>query len=57
MIHFGKPLPETIGAIIAGLVLGTMAIRSKSIIPGVCVHFCIALGMDILSLWHQGYFI
>lgn len=57
MIHFGKPLPETIGAIIAGLILGTMAIRSKSIIPGVCVHFCIALGMDILSLWHQGYFI
>ena len=56
MIHFGKPLPETIGAIIAGLVLGTMALRSKSIIPGICVHFSIAISMDFLSLWQQGYF-
>lgn len=36
MIHFEKPLPETIGAIIAGLALGMMAIRSKSIIPTMC---------------------
>ena len=56
MIHFGKPFPETLGAIIAGLVLGTMALRSKSIVPGICVHFTIAIGMDILSLWQQGFF-
>ena len=56
MIHFGKPFPETVGAIIAGLVLGTMALRSKSIFPGICVHFSIAIGMDLLSLWQQGYF-
>ena len=56
MIHFGKPFPETIGAIVAGLVLGTMALRSKSIIPGICVHYFIAIGMDLLSLWQQGYF-
>ena len=56
MIHFGKPFPETLGAIVAGLVLGTMALRSKSIIPGICVHFSIAIGMDLLSLWQQGYF-
>jgi membrane protease YdiL (CAAX protease family) len=56
MIHFGKPFPETLGAIVAGLVLGTMALRSKSIIPGICVHFSIAVGMDMLSLWQQGYF-
>ena len=56
MIHFGKPFPETLGAIVAGLVLGTMALRSKSIVPGICVHFSIAIGMDLLSLWQQGYF-
>lgn len=56
MIHFGKPFPETLGAIVAGLVLGTMALRSKSIVPGICVHFTIAIGMDLLSLWQQGYF-
>ncbi len=56
MIHFGKPFPETIGAIVAGLVLGTMALRSRSILPGILVHFSIAIGMDLLSLWQQGYF-
>ncbi len=56
MIHFGKPFPETVGAIVAGLVLGTMALRSKSIVPGICVHFSIAIGMDLLSLWQQGFF-
>jgi membrane protease YdiL (CAAX protease family) len=56
MIHFGKPFPETLGAIVAGLVLGMMALRSKSIVPGICVHFSIAIGMDLLSLWQQGYF-
>lgn len=56
MIHFGKPFPETIGAIVAGLVLGTMALRSRSIVPGIFVHFSIAIGMDLLSLWQQGYF-
>ena len=56
MIHFGKPFPETLGAIVAGLVLGTMALRSRSIVPGILVHFSIAIGMDLLSLWQQGYF-
>jgi membrane protease YdiL (CAAX protease family) len=56
MIHFGKPFPETLGAIVAGLVLGTMALQSKSIVPGICVHFSVAIGMDMLSLWQQGYF-
>jgi len=54
MIHFGKPLPETIGAIFAGLVLGTMSLKSNSIWPGVLVHYSIAITMDLLSLWQQG---
>jgi len=51
MIHFGKPLPETIGAIVAGVVLGTMALKSRSIIPGIIVHYTVAISMDLLSLW------
>ena len=50
MIHFGKPLPETLGAIVAGIVLGTMALRSRSIIPGIIVHYTVAISMDLLSL-------
>jgi membrane protease YdiL (CAAX protease family) len=50
MIHYGKPLPETLGAIFAGLILGTMAIRTKSIWGGVLIHIGVAITMDILAL-------
>lgn len=54
MIHFGKPYPETIGAIIAGLALGTLAIFTRSIWLGVAIHVSVAVTMDLLSLGIQG---
>jgi membrane protease YdiL (CAAX protease family) len=54
MIHFGKPLPETIGAIIAGIALGSLSLRTRSIWLGVCIHVTVALCMDLASLWRQG---
>ncbi len=51
MIHYHKPLPEALGAIIAGLVLGWLALRTRSIWGGVLLHVCVALAMDALSLW------
>lgn len=54
MIHFGKPLPETIGAIIAGLALGTISMFTRSIWLGVAIHVSVALSMDFLSLLIQG---
>jgi membrane protease YdiL (CAAX protease family) len=56
MIHFGKPLPETLAAIIAGLVLGFMSIRTRSVILGAAIHISVALSMDFASLWRQGFF-
>ncbi len=50
MIHYGKPLPETLGAIGAGLILGTMAIRTKSIWGGVLIHIGVAITMDLLAM-------
>jgi membrane protease YdiL (CAAX protease family) len=50
MIHFGKPLTETLGAIFAGLVLGTLAMRTRSIWGGVVIHICVAITMDVLAL-------
>ena len=38
MIHYGKPMAETLGAIIAGLVLGSLAMRTRSIWGGVLIH-------------------
>lgn len=54
MIHFGKPWPETVGAILAGLVLGTLVLRYRSIWAGVVVHVSVAVSMDVLSLLQQG---
>ena len=50
MIHYGKPLPETLGAIGAGLMLGTLAMRTRSIWGGVLIHVGVATTMDVLAL-------
>ncbi len=54
MIHFGKPLPETLGAIVAGLALGTISLFTRSIWLGVLIHVSVAVSMDLLSLAIQG---
>lgn len=54
MIHFGKPFPETIAAIIAGVVLGTLSLKSRSIWLGVAIHYSVAITMDLCSLWQKG---
>lgn len=56
MLHFGKPLPETLASIIAGLVLGTISYRSRSIALGFALHASVALLMDSTVLWRLGYF-
>ena len=51
MIHFGgKPVPETLGAIGAGIILGTLAMRTRSIWGGVLIHVGVAVTMDLLAL-------
>jgi membrane protease YdiL (CAAX protease family) len=52
MIHFGKPWTETMGAIGAGIILGTLAMRTRSIWGGVLIHVGVALTMDLLALRH-----
>ena len=56
MIHFGKPMPETIAAIIAGVVLGFLSLKSKSIWLGVMIHCSVALTMDLCALYRKGLF-
>jgi len=53
MIHFGKPYLEANGAIVAGIVLGSLAMRTKSIYAGFLVHITVALSMDLLALAHR----
>lgn len=54
MIHFSKPLPECVGSIFAGLILGWMSYKTNSVIMGAMLHISVALSMDFLSLWHRG---
>jgi membrane protease YdiL (CAAX protease family) len=50
MIHFSKPLPEALGAIVAGIVLGTLSLRTGSILGGAMLHVAVAITMDVLAL-------
>ncbi|MFM7709383.1 MAG: type II CAAX prenyl endopeptidase Rce1 family protein [Ferruginibacter sp.] len=54
MIHFGKPFPETIAAILAGIFLGLVSLRTNSIWLGVLLHCSVAITMDLLALWQKG---
>jgi membrane protease YdiL (CAAX protease family) len=54
MIHFGKPYLETHGAIIAGVVLGSLAMKTRSIYAGFLVHITVAFAMDYMALSGKG---
>jgi uncharacterized protein len=54
MVHFGKPFGETIAAIFAGVILGTLSLKSRSIILGIMIHYSIALMMDVFALYREG---
>lgn len=54
MIHFGKPAAECVGSVFAGLVLGTIALRTRSIYGGVMVHCAVAWSMDAFALLQKG---
>lgn len=51
MIHFPKPWLEAVGALPFGLLLGWLALRSRSIWGGALVHITIAFSMDFFALW------
>jgi uncharacterized protein len=54
MLHFMKTGSESLGAIIAGVVLGCLAMKYRSIWGGVLLHWLVAITMDVLSLLQQG---
>jgi membrane protease YdiL (CAAX protease family) len=53
MIHFGKPFLEANGAVVAGIALGSLSMKTKSIYQGFLVHITVAALMDWLSLFHR----
>jgi membrane protease YdiL (CAAX protease family) len=53
MIHFGKPFLEVNAAIVAGIALGSLSMKTKSIYQGFLVHITVAALMDWLALGHR----
>jgi len=56
MIHFTKPFREALGALVAGLVLGVLSLRTRSIWGGFFIHGLVAVSMDLAALWQRGWF-
>jgi hypothetical protein len=54
MIHYYKPMPEALGSIGAGLLLGLLSWRTGTIVYGWWLHYAVALTMDLLALGQRG---
>jgi membrane protease YdiL (CAAX protease family) len=50
LLHIGKPLPEVLGSFVAGMVLGGIAVRARSFMPGFACHALVSATMDVLVL-------
>jgi len=48
-LHFGKPEVEAISSIFGGYFLGVIALKTRSIAPGVILHLSLAYMMDIAA--------
>jgi len=54
LLHIHKPFAEALASIVAGLVLGVLALKSRSIWPGVFIHCTVAFCMDWFALIRSG---
>ena len=50
ILHNGKPVLETFGAIIGAVALGVLALRTRSVFYGIIIHFSTLFTMDIISI-------
>lgn len=48
--HLGAPVAELVGSAAAGALLGHLALASRSIWPGLVIHACCALTVDLASM-------
>ncbi len=48
-IHFSKPMPEALGSIFGGFILGVVALRTGSVMGGVFIHIGVAWAMEYFA--------
>ncbi|HEY8210585.1 MAG TPA: type II CAAX endopeptidase family protein [Myxococcaceae bacterium] len=49
LMHLGKPEVEALGAVVAGVALGVLALRTRSFWYGAVLHGVVAVWMDVVS--------
>lgn len=50
LLHLGKPFPEALGSIVAGIALGLFALRARSFWYCAVIHILVAWTMDLASI-------
>ena len=50
LLHLDKPVPEMVTSLFGGLLLGVVALRTRSILAGVLAHVTLAVGTDAAVL-------
>jgi hypothetical protein len=53
VLHFGKPMGETISSVFGGYLLGIIALYSRNIWGGVFIHGGIAFLMELFAFWRN----
>lgn len=53
VLHFGKPLGESISSFFGGFILGVHALEKKNIFGGIIIHVGIAYLMEIAAIWQH----
>ena len=57
VMHYSKPLPEALGSIIAGVLLGVLALETRSFIYGAAIHWLVAMSMDVVATSFRHFFV
>ncbi|MCF8361147.1 MAG: CPBP family intramembrane metalloprotease [Prolixibacteraceae bacterium] len=53
VLHFGKPIGETVSSVFGGYILGIIALYSRNIWGGIFIHGGIAFFMEVFAFWRQ----
>ncbi len=56
MIHYAKPKPEPVAAIVAGIALGHLSLKSGTVFWGAVLHCTVAMSFDVAVLLQRGAF-
>ena len=53
-LHFQKPYLEATAAVFAGMALGMVVMKTRSIFVGILFHITVAWLMEVMALYHTG---